>query len=324
MVRASRIHLSQIALYWAVLTFGLALFWAVALNAVQASGVGPAFTLVVPIVLGGIISVLYYFARSHIVLEYDDEGYQITKGKKHTETHTWSEFKECSVIRDGYGRNKVRAYTERDGKHFDVDTPTCGIDPYAFRDFMASRIRPHIDWELDSSSTPIFAGLEREIQRGRASWVADLNETFRDYQISGERFPLIARGSTRPKGFLLSRFVAVTMMPNYQVCLYAHDISRAENASKARILRLIRIIESQRDEKDIKWSWLLLFRDQEPPEHVSKLIQEFGNKDVGIGSVDISTGDMITSPTQLGASLRRQMRLNYLIRDLKKRRHTSA
>ena len=43
------------------------------------------------------------------------------------------------------------------------------------------------------------------------------------YDISGESFPLVAKGNTRPKGFLLSRFVAFTVMPDYQVCLYASE-----------------------------------------------------------------------------------------------------
>jgi len=324
LVRASRVQVSRIAVYWAVLTFGLALFWAVALNALGVSGVGPALTLVVPMALGGAISVLYYFARIHVVLEYDDQGYRIVKGKKNVEPHSWSEFKECSLIRDAYGRNKVRAYTERDGNHIDIDTSACGADPYAFRDLMANHLRALGYSEQQSRSMAIFAGLEREIQRGRATWVADLNETFREYQLSGELFPLIARGSTRPKGFLLSRFVAVTVMPNYQVCLYADDISSADKASKSHIMRLVRLIETQRDEKDIKWSWLLLFRDRDPPDSVSRLIQEFGNKDVGIGCVDMSSGNMITSANQLGTSLRKEMRFNRLIRDLKKRNLLNA
>ena len=29
-------------------------------------------------------------------------------------------------------------------------------------------------------------------------------------------------------------------------------------------MRLVRIIETQRDQKDIKWSWLLLFSEDDP------------------------------------------------------------
>jgi hypothetical protein len=320
LVRASKIQISRIAVYWAIFTFAFALLWTVMLSALGVRGVGAALSLFAPGVVGGVVSVLFYLLREHLTLEYDDHEYKLTKGRTQTETHQWSEFKECSVIRDGYGRIKVRAYVERDGKHFDVDTPSCGMDPYKFRDFMAEHIMPLGTSDGRSYSTRIFAGLEREIQRGRANWVADLNETIRDYQVVGEIFPLIARGSTRPKGFLLSRFVAVTIMPNYQVCLYAHDISNPSDASKSRIMRLVRIIEGKRDEKDIKWSWLLLFCEHEAPESVSKFIEEFGNKDVGIGCLDIRSGKLITSRNQLGSSLRNRMRFNRLVQDINKRR----
>ena len=70
------------------------------------------------------------------------------------------------------------------------------------------------------------------------------------------------------------------------------------------------------DQKDVKWSWLLLFCDEEAPSSVSRFVEDFGNKDVGIGIIDVSTGRLITSKNQLGRSLGRQMRLNQLIRDL--------
>jgi hypothetical protein len=84
-------------------------------------------------------------------------------------------------------------------------------------------------------------------------------------------------------------------------------------------MRLIRIIESQREQKNIKWSWLLLFHDQELPISFRRVIEEFGEKDVGIGSVDVGAGSLITSPNQLGRSLARQMRMQHLMKDLRRR-----
>lgn len=318
LVRRSKVQVSRVVLYWAVLTIGFAFTWTLLLNALQLAGVGSAFSLVVPVVGGGLASVLLYTLHDHQALEYDDIGYALEKGRKSVERHKWSEFKECSIAKDSYGRNKVRAYSERDGNHLDIDTSACGVDPNTFRDFMADRIRPPSTSYSSPFSLDIFSGLEKEIQRGRAGWIADLNETFRDYQISGEVFHLIARGGTRPKGFLLSRFVAMTIMPDYRVCLYADTLKDSGSAAKSQMMRLIRLIETQRDQRDIKWSWLLLFSDQEPPELVSRFVEDFGNKDIGLGCIDVSTGKVVASRNQLGRSLIRQMRLNKLIRDLKK------
>ena len=164
----------------------------------------------------------------------------------------------------------------------------------------------------------ILDSLEKELPK-RAHWVADLTETLRNHQIAGTSFPLIGRGGTRPKGFLLSRFFAVTMMPNYSVCMYVDMLDSAERNSKNRMLRDVRVIETQADRKNIKWSWLLMLGEDEPDTSVVRFIEEFGNEGVGVGYLNIVNGSIITSSNQLGKSMKAQMRLGRLIADLRKR-----
>ena len=317
-MRSSKVQYSKIAIYWAPLTVGFAILWSVAIHLLGLSGLIPAFSLAGPILIGALSSVCLYFLRDHRELEYDDRGYQEEIGRKHSDPHQWSEFKECSLVKDDYGRHKVRVYFERDGKHLDIDPSGCGLDPYMFRDFVSSRIDSHAP---EQRSPDLVSGLERELQRGRARWLADLNETFRDYQISGEAFPLLARGGTRPKGFLLSRFMAYTVMPNYNTCMYTQwvDGSRA----REQVMRLLRIVETQRDQKDIKWSWLLLLSNEPAPDSVNKIISDFRNRDIGLGYVNIINGEMSTSPNQLGRSMANEMRLKRLVSDLRRRKYTA-
>lgn len=314
LVQKSRVQYPKIGLYWAAATVGLTILWSVILRIGQASGLFAVLSFSMPILLGSVIAVVFYFAHDHQTLEYDDQGYSVKVGKKIRVEHQWSEFQTCSIVRDNYGRSRIRLYTERDGHHFDVDSAVCGVDPYKFRDFVSARISSHAPQERPSD---LLTGLEREIQRGRAVWVAELNETFRDYQLSGEIFPLFARGGTRPKGFLLSRMFAYTIMPNYNVCMYVNWVDRSD--SKAQVMRLLRIVETQRDQKNIKWSWLLLLGDDSAPSSVSRMIDEFGNRDIGIGYVNVLSGEIIVSPNQLGRSMVNQMRLNRLIHDLQRR-----
>jgi hypothetical protein len=310
------VQYSRIAIYWAPLTVGFAILWSVAINLLGLSGFIPALSLVGPILLGAASSGAIYLLHDHRELEYDDRGYRERIGRRYSDPHQWSEFKECSLVKDSYGRCKVRLYLERDGPHSDIDASGCGLNPYTFRDFVSSRIDSHAP---ERRPPDLVGGLERELQSGRARWLADLNETFRDYQISGEVFPLLARGGTRPKGFLLSRFMAYTVMPNYNVCMYAQWV----NGSRAReqVMRLLRVVETQRDQKDIKWSWLLLLSYEPAPDSVNKLISDFSNRDVGLGYVNISTGEMSTSPNQLGRSMANQMRLKRLVSDLRRSKY---
>ena len=313
-MRSSRIQYSRIALYWAPLTLGLSIVWSMSLNLLRLTGILPAFSLAIPAIIAIPIALALYFIRDNQELEYDDFGFHLKKGRNEVDTRKWNELQEASIIKDNYGRVKVRMYIERNGNHYDVDCNASGVNPYVLRNFASSRICSRA---LDETSLDLFGGLEREIQKGRASWVADLKETFIEYQISGATIPLFARGSTRPSGFILSRLAAYTIMPNYDVCMYADRLGVTD--AKAQILRLIRIIETQRDQRNIRWSWLLLFGDQPPPDSVDRIIRGFRNRDIGLGYIDTMTGEMSTSPNQLGRSMSNQMNLKRLMRDLRSR-----
>jgi hypothetical protein len=303
-------------LYWAPLTVAFSILWSVLANLLGLSGLLSAFSLAAPILLGILSSTAIYFVRDHRAIEYDDQGYRETIGRRFSALHKWSDFKECSIVKDSYGHHKLRLYAERDGRHNDIDPAASGLDVYTFRDFASSHINPN---RSDVPSSGFIAGLERELQRGRAQWVADLNESFREYQVSGEVFPLIARGGSRPKGFLLSRFLSYTVMPNYNACMYAQwlEASRA----KEHIMRLLRVIETQRDQKDIKWSWLILLGEEPVPESAKRLIEQFGNREIGLAYINILNGEIITSPNQLGRSIANQMRMNRLVADLRRRKY---
>ena len=267
MVRCSKVQVSKIAASWAVLAFSFSLFWSILLNSLKLTGLGPALTLVFPAIVGLMLSLTIYYRRQHQILDYDDLGYSVVRGKGAPEHHDWSEFNECSVIRDRYDKKRVRLYVERDGNSFDVDPISSGVDPYSFRNFALERIQESREIEFDESdAASIFDSLEHEIHR-RANFIADFSETFRHYGLSDERFQLLARGSTRPRGFLFSRLFAVTVMPDYNVCMYALDLDAKKE--KSQVMRLVRLVESVKDEKNIRWSWLLFFGRKEPSEDLS-------------------------------------------------------
>jgi len=317
LVRKSRIQYSRMALYWAPLTIGFSILWTLVIHVLGLSGLLSAFSLIGAALLGALCSAALYFRRDHRILEYDDHGYQEKIGGKSPEPHTWSEFEECSIVKDSYGHQKVRVYFEREGPHLDIDSSACGLDSYAFRDFASSRINSSMP---DERSPDFIDGLERELQGGRMRWVADLNESFRDYQVSGEVFQLLARGGSRPKGFLLSRMFSYMVMPDYNVCIYVQWLEGSRG--KEHLMRLLRLIETQRDQKNIRWSWLLLLGDESPPESANRLILNFGNRDIGLGYVNTLTGETSTSPNQLGRSMANQMRLNRLAGDIRRRRYS--
>jgi hypothetical protein len=87
-------------------------------------------------------------------------------------------------------------------------------------------------------------------------------------------------------------------------------------------MRLLRVVETQREQKDIKWSWLLLLSDEPAPDSVNKIIGDFRNREIGLGYVNIINGEMATSPNQLGRSMANRMKLNRLTNDLRRRKYS--
>jgi hypothetical protein len=160
------------------------------------------------------------------------------------------------------------------------------------------------------------AVLERDILAGRLRWIADLNETFRNRYVEGQIFELFARGQTRSKGFLLSQFFAWTVLPNYKVSLFAKVIRDQANFLRGSLIELIRLITKNMERNGLKWAWLVLLFEGDPPSRISTLIEEYNKNEIGIASVDTYSGGVLTSNNLLGKALVKYMKLNKLVSEV--------
>jgi hypothetical protein len=159
----------------------------------------------------------------------------------------------------------------------------------------------------------VVDALERDILGGSARWIADINETFRDYVLDGHKFDIYARGQTRGKGFVLSQFFAWTVLPNYKVSLFGKAVRNPAQFLRGNLLELLRLIGKNMEEHNFKWSWLVLFFEGDPPSRISSLVQEYHENDVGIASVNTYSGDVVVSNNVLGRSLLKHMRLKQVV-----------
>jgi hypothetical protein len=155
--------------------------------------------------------------------------------------------------------------------------------------------------------------LEREILEGRARWVADLSETFRDYLLNGHRFEMFARGQTRGQGFMLSRFFAWTVLPNYKVSLYVRVVRDSANFQRGNLLGLLRMLSNEMEKRNVKWVWLVLFFEGDPPQRIASVVQEYSRKEIGIGCVNAYSGAVVVSKNVLGSSLVKHLGLQHLV-----------
>lgn len=150
--------------------------------------------------------------------------------------------------------------------------------------------------------------LERKLIQGGARWIADLNEFFRDYRVEDATFDLYAKGKTRSSGFILSRFVAWTVLPNYQVGLFAEDVA-SDLLTVDRIRKRIDIVGRESEKENYRWTWLIFFSDREIPANVFSFVTRFDKKEIGLGVASTSSGQVVVSNNQVGKSIRGQLGL---------------
>jgi hypothetical protein len=149
---------------------------------------------------------------------------------------------------------------------------------------------------------------ESRLIRGGTRLVADLTEFFRDYRVEDTTFTIYARGSTRNRGFLLSRFFAWTVLPNYSVSLFCVDEGGALLTTEKVRKNLDTVTRITKDE-DLKWAWLVFFSNRDLPPPIVSFIARYDKKELGLAAASTSSGQIVLSNNQVGRSIGRQLKL---------------
>jgi hypothetical protein len=138
--------------------------------------------------------------------------------------------------------------------------------------------------------------LEQNLMLGRGRWVAEFNESFRNFPVGGHTFDLYVRGGTRPRGLLLSRLFAYFSLPSYNVAFFArhvpeHDVNLGD---------LCKAVEDRAAQNNVRWTWLALIRSASFPEELVEKVDGFGKPELAISLVNLADRDIDTSPNVLG------------------------
>lgn len=161
---------------------------------------------------------------------------------------------------------------------------------------------------LQQESLPIDA-FERGLIRGGAKWIADLTEFFRDYRIGNTTFALYARGRTRNSGFLISRFFAWTVLPNYSVALFCTDESDNTIGMETLRARIDQVSKISRD-GELQWAWLVMFSSRSIPPSVASYVSRYEKRELGVAVASTSSGQVVLSSNQIGKSIEKHLRLS--------------
>jgi len=154
--------------------------------------------------------------------------------------------------------------------------------------------------------------LERRLIRGGARWMADLHEFFRDYRIGDSVFDLYARGKTRNSGFLISKFFAWTVLPNYSVALFCADEAKGDLGMERLRNRIDHVTRISKNE-DLQWAWLILFSGKNIQPSVVSFVSRYDKRELGIAVASIVSKQIVLSSNQVGRSIEKYLRLGKVL-----------
>jgi len=150
--------------------------------------------------------------------------------------------------------------------------------------------------------------MEKELMGGRGRFVADFNESFRQTRVRGVEFDAMIRGSTRVKGFLLSRVFSYLVNPNYEVATFILSIDPKKVFGKEDYGRCVATIKSFMKREEIKWTWLYI-AGQEPRPEIKRAVERTTDTSTGVALVDLQTGEVFHSDSYLGRQAARYVRI---------------
>ena len=161
---------------------------------------------------------------------------------------------------------------------------------------------------LPEDPRPIDA-FELGLIRGRARWIGDLTEFFRDYQIGDTTFALYAKGRTRNSGFLISRFFSWTVLPNYAIALFCVDEGEGSLGIETLRNRVDVVTRISKDE-DLQWAWLILFSRKNIQPSIVSFVSRYDKRELGLAVASTTVKQIVLSNNQIGKSIEKHLRLS--------------
>jgi hypothetical protein len=162
--------------------------------------------------------------------------------------------------------------------------------------------------ELQRGFSPVDL-FERGLINGGSRWIADLTEFFRNYRVDDTSFALYAKGKTRSSGFLLSRFMAWTILPNYTVGLFCANEADSPLTSE-RLRKLMGAATKVSEQEEFHWAWLIVLSDKNIGSGLVSFVSRYDKKELGLAIASTSSRQIVLSDNQVGKAIGKQLGLS--------------
>lgn len=149
--------------------------------------------------------------------------------------------------------------------------------------------------------------MEKELMGGRGRFIADFKESFRQFKVRGVEFDAMIRGSTRVKGFFLSRVFSYLVSPNYQVACFILSIDSKKVFRKEEYGRHVAAIKSFMKREEINWTWLYM-AGHEPKPRMKRAVERTTDTSTGVVLVDLETREVFHSDSYVGRQAAKYVR----------------
>jgi hypothetical protein len=143
--------------------------------------------------------------------------------------------------------------------------------------------------------------LEENLMVGSGRWVADFNESFRDYPLGGFVFDMYVSAKVRPKGFFLSKAAAWLTTPNYYVACFAYSADPELKRPQELLATLSRFLQAE----EFAWAWLIIPHEGPFSGRARALVERNDNREIGIALVDLAAEEIISSASHWGQKMTR-------------------
>ena len=154
----------------------------------------------------------------------------------------------------------------------------------------------------------VLGRIEKAMMKERGRWVANFDESFREYRVGDVTFDFFISGNTREKGFLVSRFFSFFLNPNYEVGFFAVSAGLENEPNSRRLRKWILAVKSCMRKAEMKWAWLVLVGST-ISDSFAKQVQEAVDQAIGIAYVDVDGRHVVCSENYLGRQLKRYLRI---------------
>jgi hypothetical protein len=150
--------------------------------------------------------------------------------------------------------------------------------------------------------------IEKSLMIGRGRWIADFNESFRNFRTNDVTFDTLVRGNTRMKGFLLSRVFSATVNPNYPVACFMISTEAVRDFDRKFLGRLLHPVRSYIKENEVRWAWLVIL-DTKSAGALEKLIESYKDQFIGVVFIDVNSRKVVNNDSYIGKQAKRFIKI---------------